>query len=554
MNCHIVNPSPELSECRCAWVKNEEYACRCLEDVLYTQAAAVPQFQRLSIFVPMEYLNDAGEIQPEGRCGYYTAKTAPVIFANNAAGYMQMPHTWLGGPRCFAQDFLREGMIYVTCGCRGRESRNENGEPVGKAPATLIDFKTAIRFLRHNRACLPGNWDRIISTGWSAGGAMSALLGVSGDHPDYDSYLRANGAFMEESDAVFACQIYCPIIDLEHADQAYEWCFAADPECEDSPAGPAETMTPFKAALSAELMKQYIRYLNSQQLQNPENGELFSLEPDGRSGSFYRYLMGRLEKAAGKYLARLPEGEAERYLAGETPVMRPAPRKRKEPELHHAGQELALGEQSTPMTMGERLLRENAAGNPGAPEMIAVPGTDKRSWLSWDGQTACITGLDDYVRHHRRRMKPCTSFDTLPCNSGENHLFGNAKEDYVHFNPEIGTAVASIADRYPEEASAYLPGYQSCMNDTLAAMLHLMNPMDYIGDDAGKKASFFRIRVGASDADTSFSIAAVLALKLRNAWAASVDDAFVWDQPHCQADYPGELTQWIRAITAAEGR
>ena len=112
---------------------------------------------------------------------------------------------------------------------------------MGKAPVTLVDLKTAIRFLRHNRKALPGDLDRIISVGWSAGGAMSTLLGVTGDHPRYDRYLEEAGAFMDESDAVYASQIYCPIIDLEHADLAYEWCFGADAECEDSPAGPADT-------------------------------------------------------------------------------------------------------------------------------------------------------------------------------------------------------------------------------------------------------------------------------------------------------------------------
>ncbi len=485
MKCHIVNPTSELAECWGAWTRNEEYGCHCLEDVLYTSRGEAPLFQRLSIFVPMEYMDDGGRVLPEGRRGGYTAKTAPVIFANNAAGYMQMPHTWLGGPRCFAQDFLGEGMIYVTCGCRGRESRNAQGKAVGKAPATLVDFKTAIRFLRHNRGCLPGDWDQIISTGWSAGGAMSALLGVTGDHPDYEVYLRENGAFMDESDAVFAAQVYCPIIDLEHADQAYEWCFAADPESEDSPAGPAETMTPFKAALSRQLMAQYIRYLNGQKLTDPETGEPLLLGQDGRSGSFYRYMVGRLEMAAGKYLSRLPEGDAQRYLTGDLPAFRPAPRRRSAPEQHHAGADVTLAESAIPMTMGERLLRENAAGSRKAPEMALVPGTDKRSWLTWDGQTACISNLDDYVRNHRRRMKPCTSFDTLPCKSSENQLFGNAKEDHVHFNPGIGEAIAAIAARFPEEAAAYLTGYRCCMTPALCHMLHLMNPMAYIDDEAG---------------------------------------------------------------------
>lgn len=54
---------------------------------------------------------------------------------------------------------------------------------------------------------------------------MSSLLGVTGNSRNYRELLEENGAFMEESDAVYASQIYCPIIDLEHADLAYEWLF-----------------------------------------------------------------------------------------------------------------------------------------------------------------------------------------------------------------------------------------------------------------------------------------------------------------------------------------
>ena len=210
-----------------------------------------------------------------------------------------------------------------------------------------------------------------------------------------------------------------------------------------------------------------MQYLNGLQLKDPGSGEALLLEPDGRSGSFYSFLMARLEKAATVYLSRLPQGEAQRYLAGELPIFKPAPRGSAPKEQHHAGQEVSWKKSAQPMTLGERLLRENGAAEQDKPEMIAVPGTDKRRWLSWDGCSAHITGLDDYVRNHRRRMKPCTSFDTLPCNSGENHLFGNAREDYVHFNPAIGDAIAAIADRFPEEAARYLHSFQSCMNPEL---------------------------------------------------------------------------------------
>ncbi|MBQ6564659.1 MAG: hypothetical protein IJL88_12155, partial [Clostridia bacterium] len=144
-NIPVVNASMELSECRDRWTFDETYHCWCLEDVLYTSRADVPRFQRLSIFVPAPYLHADGTPDPEGELNGYTGKTAPVVFENNAAGYMQMPHTWLGGPRCYAEPYLKHGLIYVTCGCRGRDSRNAEGLAVGKSPITLIDLKTAIR-------------------------------------------------------------------------------------------------------------------------------------------------------------------------------------------------------------------------------------------------------------------------------------------------------------------------------------------------------------------------------------------------------------------------
>ena len=176
--------------------------------MLYTEKADVPKFQRLSVFAPKACMNPDGTPTEASR-------SVPVVFENNSAGYMQMPHTWLGGPRCYAEQYLNHGLIYVTCGCRGRDSVNEKSEFVGKSPISLVDLKTALRYLRHNRAALPGDWDRVISVGWSAGGAMSTLLGVTGNNVRYNPYLERNGAFMDESDAVFASQIYCPIIDLE---------------------------------------------------------------------------------------------------------------------------------------------------------------------------------------------------------------------------------------------------------------------------------------------------------------------------------------------------
>jgi len=561
----IINKSMDLADCRSMWTFNEKYNCWCIEDVLYTEKAEVPKFQRLSIFVPKAYLNADGTIN-ENADGKYTARTVPVVFENNSAGYMQMPHTWLDGPRCYAGQYLEKGFVYVTCGCRGRESRNKDGKSVGKGPASLVDLKTAIRFLRRNRNVLPGDWDKLISVGWSAGGAMSALLAVSGDNASFDPYLHGNGAFMDESDSVFAAQIYCPIVDLEHADTAYEWMFRKDKTCENSPAGPAETMNPFKEALSQELSNRYVEYFNSLKLKNPQTGEPLTLDPDGRSGSAYEYLMFLLEASATDFLNRLSRGNLPQnysvkdYLEGnytyEAPApMPPAPKGGA--QVHHAdpGEALPDNIPEKPLSLGD-LVSRPPKGVPyrgSEPPMAQFHGESKTDWLTWNGEHARISDLDTYVLRHRRRMKPCTSFDKLDMDSGENHVFGTPETDYVHFSADVAEALEALKERFPEEYEKYAPAYSAIGQDKdLPNRLRLINPLSFIGtDEKSTQASHYRIRVGASDADTSLTVSMTLALKLANAGCGTVDYALVWDQPHSEADYPGEVCDWIENICGA---
>ena len=81
-----------------------------------------------------------------------------------------------------------------------------------------------MRFLHAFADDIPGDADKIITNGTSAGGALSSLMGSTGDHPDYEKYLEEIGA-ADASDAVFAASCYCPITNLEHADVKHEWQF-----------------------------------------------------------------------------------------------------------------------------------------------------------------------------------------------------------------------------------------------------------------------------------------------------------------------------------------
>lgn len=341
---------------------------------------------------------------------------------------------------------------------------------------------------------LPGDWDRLISVGCSAGGAMSSLLGVSGDAPAFRPYLEENGAFAGESDRVFAAQIYCPIVDLEHADLAYEWMFRADKQCESSHAGPAEVMSPFKEALSRELASRYVDYFNGLGLRHPETGAALTLDPGGRSGPGYDYLMDCLNASATDYLTRRAQG---RLPAGEA----------------------------------------------------AFP-TGREPWLTWDGTRARISDLDSYVLGYRRRMKPCTSFDKLEMDSGENQELGTRERDYVHFSPAIAGALEAIKDRFPGAYDRYHGAFAAVAGDrALAERVRLLNPLSFIGTGVeSRQAEHYRIRVGSRDADTALSVSMTLALKLANAACGTMDYAIVWGQPHCQADYPGEVCDWIDRI------
>jgi acetyl esterase/lipase len=123
---------------------------------------------------------------------------------------------------------LAAGFVLITPGNRGRGIVSADGKFLGKAPTTIVDLKAAVRYLHFNKGILPGNTERIVSNGLSAGGAMSALLGASGNSHLYDEYFKEIGA-AEARDDVFASAVFCPMCDLDHADMAYEWMYGKYP-------------------------------------------------------------------------------------------------------------------------------------------------------------------------------------------------------------------------------------------------------------------------------------------------------------------------------------
>lgn len=218
------------------------FSVRAYEGIVYVKNPIEPQYQQMNIYIPVEYF--------EGKMlNGFSAQTAPIFFPNQVGGYMpaspsvlnpkapvkermgntlpqnanaphQIPSSLAGNGNKNASIpmALSKGYVVASAGARGRTSST------GKAPAVIIDLKSAVRYLKFNDKIMAGDAQKIISNGTSAGGAVSALLGASADSPLYEKYLAEIGA-AEASDAIFAVSAYCPITNLENADMAYEWQF-----------------------------------------------------------------------------------------------------------------------------------------------------------------------------------------------------------------------------------------------------------------------------------------------------------------------------------------
>jgi hypothetical protein len=177
-----------------------------------------------------------------------------------------------------------------------------NGTYYGKAPAAIVDLKAAVRYIRHNEGVMPGNSDWIIASGISGGGALSTLLGVSGNSHLYDTYLEEIGA-ANASDHIFASAPYCPIMDLDHADMAYEWEFGITPIGEEL----------VNQSISEQLKNAFILYQASLNLQGINGYGNITAENYGD------YLVETyLIPSANEYLNALSNENRETYLSQNT--------------------------------------------------------------------------------------------------------------------------------------------------------------------------------------------------------------------------------------------
>ena len=349
-------------------IGGESVRYRAWKNIPYVEKPAVQEFQQLNLFAPAVYFEG-------GSINGYSLETAPVFVPNSVGGYMpgqlDEPGTDHFRPEEANTIFraLQHGYVVAAPAVRGRV------QPTGKAPACIVDYKAAVRWLHYFADELPGDESKIITNGTSAGGALSSLMGATGDHPDYRPYLEVIGA-LDASDAVFAASCYCPITNLDHADMAYEWEFAGVYEyhrmaMEMNEGGrPSFTpedgeMTDAQKALSDRLAAAFPAYVNSFDLKDETRTPL-TLDENG-NGSFKSHI--------------------------------------------------------------EKIVIESA-------QKALDNGADltEKGWLTVENGQATAMDFTGWVRDITR-MKTAPAFDDVTMGSPENHLFGNDEIEFRHFTP-----------------------------------------------------------------------------------------------------------------------
>ena len=386
---------------------------RAFEGIDYCENPVDP-IQKLNIFVPEVYYHG-------GELNGYTLETAPILAHNTVGGYMpgaaDVPGRDFKGEVNTVFRALEHGYVAACAGIRGRTSgmkseeffvggkadseEADTGRFVGKAPALIVDMKAAVRYLRHNKGLVPGDVEKIMTNGTSAGGALSAMTGASGNSPDYAPYLAAIGA-ADERDDIFAASCYCPIHNLENADMAYEWLFSGHNAYRNRAfvkenGKVRETtkdglLTEKQMRLSKELKKLFPAYVNGLNLTDCE-GNALTLDENGE-GSFKEYIRGYILQSAQKELDT--------------------------------------------RTSANRLSRLAMPGSEVETLSCLVIENGKAVSLDWDGYVKAIT-----------RMKPVPAFDALDLDSPENEEFGTETTRAKHFtafSKENSEADGEMAD------------------------------------------------------------------------------------------------------------
>ena len=429
-------------------VDNKEIKYRAFEYIPYVANPIDIDQQYMNIYVPEEYFNN-------GTINGYNTQTAPIFMPNAVGGYMpsqaMTPKVENGKPNSVLYALSR-GYVVASPSTRGRTNKASDGNFIGKAPAVIVDLQAATAYLHANDSAMPGNANRIITNGTSAGGGVSLLQGATGNSSDFQPYLQALGAATAATN-VYAVSAYAPITNLDAADMAYEWSYNGitsfnkvtmgqgelpQANVGGNSAPPQRTMQ--RVNLNADdlsyskmLSEHFPDYVNNLQLRD-SLGRVLKLDKNG-NGTFKNYVKEFIVAAANK---------------------------------------------------------------------AAAKGTDlsKHTYLVRDNKTGTIKDINwEAYNHFVSRSKAPGAFDSRANDTGENNLFGTSTTDNNHF-----TITAALHDSTANQ-DVYVEN---------AKIVTMMNPMNYLGSPAATNARFYRIRYGTADSNTSVAIPLIVGTRAQN--------------------------------------
>ena len=429
-------------------VDNKEIKYRAFEYIPYVANPIDIDQQYMNIYVPEEYFNN-------GTINGYNTQTAPIFMPNAVGGYMpsqaMTPKVENGKPNSVLYALSR-GYVVASPATRGRTNKASDGNFIGKAPAVIVDLQAATAYLHANDSTMPGNANRIITNGTSAGGAVSLLQGATGNNSDFQPYLQALGAATAATN-VYAVSAYAPITNLDAADMAYEWSYKGitsfnkvtmgqgelpQANVGGNTAPPQRTMQRVNlnaddVAYSNLLSEHFPEYVNNLQLHD-SMGRVLKLDKNG-NGTFKNYVKAFIIDAANKAQAK-----------------------------------------GTDLSKHTYLVRDNKTG------------TIKD--INWEAYNQFVS-----------RSKAPGAFDSRSNDSGENSLFGTSATDNNHF-----TITAALHDTTPNQ-DVYVEN---------AKIVTMMNPMNYLGSPAATNARYYRIRYGTADSNTSVAIPLIVGTRAQN--------------------------------------
>lgn len=510
-------------------------------------------YESCGIYIPGKYFKgekNSNEtytctINDSGKVGNYTASSAPIVMPVNTPGYSSCaaPNSFSGNSM---KDYADAGFIYLDAGCRGRDN--------AEAPDGVTDLKAAVTYYRFNGDVLPGDTEKVFTFGHSGGGAQSAIIGASGNSELYNAYLEDIGAAIVDKDgnilsnAIEGAMCWCPITNLDTADEAYEWNMGQYMR---------ENAT-FTGALSDDLATEYASYINELSLKDP-NGNTLKLEQGNSgiytSGSYYDYMMEITEKSLNNFLSDTTfpytpssGGDMGAMPSGEAPSDSGSMPSGEAPSDSGSMQSGDVQSDSSDSSQTYQTAQDY---------IDSLNGND--TWIEYDSSTntAKITSLAAFVKHCKNPSKSVAAFDDLKRSQAENGLFGLDANGSSHFDQILCDLLNNNSDKYSkysDYSSDYATEYKSdlaqtdSLNNTMKTRVDMYNPMFYLCDyydGAGSSdvAKYWRINTGIEQGDTSQCVDVNLYLAVnQKVGSDNVEFSTVWGQGHTQAERTGDST------------